>query len=67
MRKINVSKIFLVKICTQFTKFASSEMTYWRNDLLFLYFWFIVFSIVTLPTGSYMSHVLKQYSFFGYF
>ena len=38
----------------------------WRNDLLFLYFWFIVFSIVTLPTGSYMSQVSKQCPVFGY-
>ena len=35
-------------------------MTYWRNNLLFLYLWFIVFSIVTLPTGSYMSQVSKH-------
>ena len=27
------------------TKLAALEMTYWRNDLLFLYFPFIVFSV----------------------
>ena len=39
------------------TKHAGLEMTYWRNNLLFLYFRFFVFSIVTLPTSSYMSQL----------
>ena len=38
-------------------------MTYWGNNLLFLYFRFFVFSIATLPTGSYMSQVSKQRPF----
>ena len=41
-------------------------MTYWRNNLLFLYFQFYVFLIVILPTGSYMSQVSKQRLVFGY-
>ena len=41
-------------------------MTYWRNNLLFLYFRFYVFLIVILPTGSYMSQVSKQRLVFGY-
>ena len=49
------------------TKLAALEMTYWRNDLLFLYFRFIVFSIVTLLTGSYMSQVSEQRPVSSYF
>ena len=52
--------IFLVKNVHSSTKLAVLETIYWRNDLHFLYFGFIVFSIVTLRTGSYMSQVSKQ-------
>ena len=49
------------------TKLAALKMSYWRKDLLFLYFRFIVFSIVTLPTGSYMSQVSEQRPVSSYF
>ena len=49
------------------TKLAALKMSYWRKDLLFLYFRFIVFAIVTLPTGSYMSQVSEQRPVSSYF
>ena len=55
------------KYVHSYTKLAALKMSYWRKDLLFLYFRFIVFAIVTLPTGSYMSQVSEQRPVSSYF
>ena len=53
----------LLKHIHSSTKFEALETT---EETTFLYFCFIVFLIVTLPTGSHMSQVSKQCPAFGY-
>ena len=60
-------RYFSLKHVHSSAKLPALQMTYWRNNLLFLYFRFIVFSTVTLSIGSFMSEVSKQHPVFGYF
>ena len=60
-------RYFSLKHVHSSAKLPALQMTYWRNNLIFLYFRFFLFSIVTLSIGSFMSEVSKQRTVFGYF
>ena len=47
-------RYLLLKHVHSSAKLPALQMTYWINNVLFLYFRFIIFSIMTLSTSSYI-------------